>query len=501
MDARLTPNRSAEYNFRTPSGRGREAPGAQGARGFYYARLMRVSVSHNYYNLSDDQCPDFTFSPTPATGALMRSLGLLFKSEPTGFSVLYNEQRRSDLAHYLRSTTTSAPGVEVWPRLTFTLSLNNPYFINFTDIPFDLDPGRQNFYFTNQDAHRAGGEVILNRDEYVRGRAGVDLFDVIPVQHPLPVGKSVREVHVTDITGRVVICEPRCLPPRTSTVTPLLNCDQPQTSPPSVLRCRNVIYLNFASLPEDKYRIEQVPDRHPGHGREGPEAADRDVLYTASAPLPFALIDLLFTDPADGVTGVYPVRNLSGEPEFVGINYQLKFRTRAPFWTYYVVPQAQREQFEHLRIESVAPTGSAQVNFAGPCCVFLANGERGYRFISEKAIPLQQQAPFQFRLLGRHDLMRHDGVLVENMPVASRRQILRDQLTVLLDMNRNLCPQSKDRDCQRLVRRLGRSLRADSGFAGGMEELKRLAADPRGAQLDELRRSAPKLYSDTYVYV
>lgn len=501
MEAQLSPNRSAEYNFRTPFDKHHAARGEQSAQQLYYARLLRVSISHTYYNLSNDECPDFTISPTPATSALLRSLGLLFKSEPAGFSILYNEQRRSDLANYLKGSRTSPPGSEVWPRLSFTLSLNNPYFVNFTDIPFDLDPGRKNFYFTNRGAHRArGGKVILNPGDYVQGVAGLDLFEVIPVQYPVRVDKFIKEVRVKDISGQVVICEPRCLPHRRRTGASPLNCDHKQTSPPSVLHCRETIYLDFSSLPEDKYRIEKVFE-HSQPGEEELAAFGHDVLYTTSAPPPLCFIDLLFTDPTGSDQGIYPVRDLFRRPEFVAVNYQLRFRTRAPFWTYYIVPQPQREKFEDLRIESVAPTKSAQVHFAGPCCVYLANGEKGYRFVSEKAIPLHQQAPFRFRLLGRHDLMQHDGIIVENMPVASRQQILRDELAVLLDVNKNLCPQAKDKRCQRLVRRLGRSLRADSGFAGEPEELKRLSANPRGERMRELRQSALKLYSDTYVYV
>lgn len=513
METQLTPNRSFEYTIRSPFDSAHDAKDVESAQRLYYIRLMRVAIQHTYYNLSNAECPDFTISPTPSTSALMRDLGLLFQSEPSGFSILYNEKQKSSLISYLKRQGDPEPSTpplntaqkktEIWTRLSFTLALNNPYFINFTDIPFDIDPGQQNFYFTNQGAHKGrGGEIILNSGDYVKGVEGLDLLNVVASQCPVDVSKSIREVIVKDISGQVVLCERRCVPSPAQKRPSLATCDYPVTSPPPTLQCRDTIFLDFSSLPEDKYRITKVFNEDMQGAEEELMPLDGEYLYTTSSPTPLCFIDLLFTNPTKDAPGIYPVRNLSQpEPEIISVTYQLKFRTRAPFWTYYIVPQPQREKFENLRIETVEPKKSKSINFSGPCCVYLANGAKGYRFISEKAIPLRQQAEYQFRLLGQHDLMTHDGVIVDKMPVASRQQLLRDHVTVLLDVNNNLCSQGNDKRCRKLVRQLGKSLRADSGFAGGMEELRRLSANPRGKQMQELRHSSLKLYSDTYVYV
>jgi hypothetical protein len=105
-----------------------------------YTRLARVAVRHTYYNASGGRCGDFAVRPTHSTAALMRSLGLLFKPEADGFSVLYDTVGEQALLSYLRRQANEDGGV--WTRLTFLLSLKNAYFVNFTDIPIDHDPAR-----------------------------------------------------------------------------------------------------------------------------------------------------------------------------------------------------------------------------------------------------------------------------------------------------------------------------------------------------------------------
>src|SRR4051794_14977872 len=83
--------------------RGTTARSSDTTRG-RYARLMQVAIRHSYYG--DDACHDFIAQPTPPTRELMRSLGLLFQREPTGFSVLYDVGRAEGLFSYLRQQGT-----------------------------------------------------------------------------------------------------------------------------------------------------------------------------------------------------------------------------------------------------------------------------------------------------------------------------------------------------------------------------------------------------------
>jgi hypothetical protein len=356
-----------------------------------YARLMQVAIRHTYY--SDDACPDFVAQPTPPTRDLMRSLGLLFQQEAAGFSVLYDVGRAEGLFWYLRQQGT-APGAGVasqhWTRLSFVLSLANLSFVNFTDIPVDTNPTRQNFYFTNQDAHTDGpDEIILNRGARVDGTA------LLPVEGPeirIETPPGVDEVILRDIAGEPVLTVARCVR---------------QVAPPATV-CRDFVFLDCSTLPEDKYVIETV----------GLDHSLRDILYTVAKPVPLCFIDLLFASPTPAAPGVYPVQQLYPEHDtsITGVRYELTFQARSTYWRYYIQPQPPQKHFADLSIEPIPK--SAPISFIGPVRLKLVNGAFAYRFVSAEPLRLQQRSRYWFKLLAA------DDVLVERLAVASDAQVL-----------------------------------------------------------------------------
>lgn len=446
---------------------GRRESTPQPSRLTLYERLMQVSIRNTYYNKSESECPDFVVHPTLATSALMRSLGILFKDEGAGFSVLYDKERQDNLLNYLRmqaeSGVANGRGNGVWTRLSFLLSLKNKYFANFTQIPIGTNPTTQNFYFTNQKAHRTDGgdRVILNTGKRVSGR---ELVSVTSVQHPVPVGEEVESVRVYSISGVEVICVPRCVPVDIARVKDptKINCGDFKSANPHQV-CTDVIYLDFSLLPEDKYTIGKV-------GYDGQPVGDiEEILYTASYPTPLCYINLLFTDPhtlkaaesPTEVQGIYPVKDLwSSNATVESVDYHLDFGRRRTIWSYYIVPQPDVERFERLKIVDVTPRKpekplQPKIRFAGPCCVRIANGSTAYRFISTQVIPLEQQSRFRFQLRGyRLGMAAPDGVLVDRLPVASNDQVLPQSTeAVCEELEKSLCPGTKsDRPCKRLMK-------------------------------------------------
>ena len=428
------------------------------SRRYFFRRLLRVSFENTYYNSSGDACPDFEVQPTPATAELMDSLGLVFKDEGFGFSVFFNTKRRKSLEDYLRRQAqraawdplTGSPGsppgrLEAWTRLSFVLSLKNPYFLNFTDIPSDLSPTAYNFYFTNQQAHREGGrEVVLNPGEYVSadGEGGSpssqasEVLKVVPTQVSVPVGDDVEEILVRTISGRPVICQPRCVPRELAasasdpTAITCLDVEEhgDHGSPPDLV-CQEQIFLDFSNLPEDKYVIEEVCEPASSPPRQVP------VLYTSSYPAPLCFVDLLLARPRPEEPGIYPVRNLWSEEEsppfgtrIRTVDYRLRFQRRATWWSYFIVPQPQVRTFEELRIEQLGDgpwcRQGQPVEFAGPCRVTLANGQTAYRFVSRDPVPLEEQSTYCFRLWGRYEERSFAKVLVNRLPVAPIEYLL-----------------------------------------------------------------------------
>lgn len=394
-------------------------------RSYKYARLAQVSLLDTYYNVSDGACPDFIYWPTPTTADMMRDVGLLLRKEATGFSVLFDERRRAGLLAYLRAQYNEPPEpvlaccpdphrrtgqAGVWTRLSFVLALQNPQFLNFTDLPIGLSPSRFNFYFTNQEAHRVRGlGVLLNpgpfvksptkpRDEPKPGLA--QLWPVVDGQYPALRrigGRDADCVRVLDVRGEVVCCKPFC-----------------------VMRdgrehCADQQYIDFSVLPLGKYVVQWLSGETP--------TRNLTVIYTDTYPMPLLFIDLFLTDPSarpdgsssSGESGLYPVTNLwSSTPELTSFNYRLRFRRRATTWNYYVV--SARELLD-LRIE-----GSAA--FSGPTRVKLANGRPAYRFVSDEELIIEQQSRYRFALWGTPADAGRDMPLYDPLPLAAPGQVL-----------------------------------------------------------------------------
>jgi hypothetical protein len=147
-------------------------------RSYRYRRLMQVSIRHTYYNASDKLCPDFAVVPTDASATLMASLGMLFRYEGSGFSVLVDEvhlkanflkYQPAKLVSLLEAESMSgapaSPGDGAcWARLSFMLTTNNPMFVNFTDMPIRSAASPATFYLSNIDAYtEKDGDTYLHK--------------------------------------------------------------------------------------------------------------------------------------------------------------------------------------------------------------------------------------------------------------------------------------------------------------------------------------------------
>jgi hypothetical protein len=368
-----------------------------------YARLTQLGITHRYYAGlgTDDACPDFVASPTPPTRDLMRALGLLFRRDAAGFSILYDTARKDGLLWFLREHggwPSGSDGVpEHWTRLSFVLALSNLQFINFTAIPADTNPSRQNLYFTNQDSHRRDARILLAPGNHVTGEA---LLPLAGPQIQVATPPEVVEVLARDISGEVVTRALRCVP-----------------QPPGPPVCRDFVFLDLSAFPEGRYTIEKL-------GLTPPWPA-RDIIYTVASPLPLCFIDLLLARPTALAKGIYPVENLDqpSKTSITGVRYELHFDARATHWRYYIQPPP-RERLEDLAIDTMGTV--PPVTFAGPVPVKLVNGHLAYRFVSEDPLGLRRRSPFHFKLKGRRAMRvaAGDDVLTHRLAVADAAQFV-----------------------------------------------------------------------------
>lgn len=371
-------------------------------RKYKYSTLMQVEFFNTYYNQSEEKCADFTIYPTTSTQTLMKSLGLLFKKRRTGFSILYNTKAEHTLVQYLRNhgTRTDSGDIGFWSKLSFIAALRNPVFVNFTDLPFNVDLTTRNIYLSNQMAHREDNEILLNEGNYISSRQD-NFTEVVPSKFSVPFefevnGEpvSTNKIVVKNLSGEEVICESR--KPAVSTV-----------------------YLDFVPFPEGLYTIVWL---------DGDMVIfEKQVIYTASYPTPLCFIDLLFSRPTEDATGIYPVNLALQKNPVTATQYNLRFRAREIHWVYWVVPSAQ--PVENMRIRS---DGDNPVTFRGPTPGSIPTGRPAWRFVSHQVIPMRERSPLRFRLVDRLNCRCENPcecpskTLVNPLPLMSSNQVLRN---------------------------------------------------------------------------
>jgi len=389
------------------------------ARKYFYKTLMNITIKHSYYNGQDDKCPDFSLMPTYASAGLMRTLGLLLKKTSTGISILYNVKNKSNLLRYLKSREVEkSEGVENWCRLSFVAILNNPLFINFTDLSFETNSSVKNFYLSNQQAHLGGreNEVILNEGEFIN-QSTQDSFEVVPVQYEVEFGDATR-IEVCDISGESVMCLPKSIPVKLAKIEriELLDCCKVdkylKKHQDSEIFERKKVYIDFSKLIEGCYKLKWILANENSY--------QKNIIYTHSSPSPLCFIDLMFSQPEKYSEGIYPVslKNNSSEGDIVPVEYQIRFNQRATYWVYWIVKQSMFSD----NIKIISDKGVENV-FYGPYEGKLITGEVAFWFVSKEPLSLEQIPSSRFKLIEQPDEFS-SRELINPLPVASNRQVV-----------------------------------------------------------------------------
>jgi hypothetical protein len=387
-------------------------PASRGARSFVYEpqnskdrykALFSVTFRHNYYNQNQGLCPDFAVTPTPSSAALMAALGLLFRDDGTGFSVLFQQASLGRLTTYVRSQkqpASTAPGY--WTRLTFLLSMLGPLFVGITDIPIGTKPTRRTLYANNMQAHEEDGTIVLSKGPFMGTTSrypvtGEDLTIIVPA--------NTSSVTVSDISGAVVIPAPGATKP-----VPIPLYDLGRISSAS---------LNFGALPYDLYTIAVQPGTDTQKRRR---AYPRTLAYVPGSPMTMCMLDILLTQPTDGAPGFYPLTAPSNGRGFLrpspNAAYVLPFNARNTYWEYYIVSRDPAAQLSDVRIEALERDAIKFLEQPDPGP--LPDGSVPIVLRSETTLALRQSPPERFRLTARRTdpSGRSNDILVSPLPVA-----------------------------------------------------------------------------------
>jgi hypothetical protein len=115
-----------------------------------YQILAMVEVLNDYF--SDGLCTDLTFTPAADTAGVLKGQRLLCKTVGSNFVLLTQVDPQSG---------TSPITLPALTKLRFYISVNNPAFINYTNINYaPLTAGK--YYFTNLNQTTLSGTLYLN---------------------------------------------------------------------------------------------------------------------------------------------------------------------------------------------------------------------------------------------------------------------------------------------------------------------------------------------------
>jgi hypothetical protein len=92
---------------------------------FGFEKLFQVNFRHSYFNNGTPNC--FKVSPTKETNLILLNNSLLFKEKETGFIIAFESHNNSNV----RSRDSIMKLDEI---LKFTVSLNDPFFFNYTEV-------------------------------------------------------------------------------------------------------------------------------------------------------------------------------------------------------------------------------------------------------------------------------------------------------------------------------------------------------------------------------
>lgn len=413
-----------------------------------YDRLMSLTLRHEFYG--GDLCADFDISPTVPTQALLSQFGLLWRPLPGGIVVLYQTRRSEALVRYLlderksRKEAQNAPSGDkhttftgAWTRLTFTLTLKNDLFSNFTAIPFampgDMKPGDYALYISNRYVKEPlRNPAQLNSDWNLHWRS-LPAVIFSPQHLHIPTPHDALEFVLYDTSGRAILSADRYFSPDSATDTVSEALKRARLTP-------NVdMHISMAGERPGLFSYE--------FKKAGGRGESTEFFYSGMRDAPLLFVDLFLASPetardAPTVGGYYPVslpdevlnpaiRAAAGSGakstsaatggSIKPYDYEFVFDARKTIWIYYIVLPSREVAAKDLAIVADPP---ATVEFGVPQPVTLPTGAAAYRFIANSALPLRRRSEIRLRLLaGAAQTNGSRRTLLERLPTPSAERI------------------------------------------------------------------------------
>lgn len=401
-----------------------------------------MNVSHTYYK--DLICDDFTIEPTPYTAYLMKQMDILLIPFRGGGKLVYSgniEQKFIDYIikkgyeeYCLQHKKVCLSHIKHCPRFSFKMYLTNPLFLNFTDLPIDLNPTSECLYLSNSGAGKLktvknvhwAGKAALIINNFLLQSERIELFfeefrvDVKNTEH-------VCTVSLHDIVGKLAVCQnSKNQKKNKKSQCCMYFCNDKEISTPPYPK---FLHLDMQGLREGKYtlKISNSIDKIIDDKRKAG-------IYTEISGTPFLFLDVILTNYDKNQTkdDVYPiVKKDGGGYEVKPQDYHINFKSRATYWDYYIVEPENHIKLYKPMIYSkngIDKQKNEESFFYKDYHQFEGRNTMVHIFESKNKLELKEVSPYELRLeaFRKAENVAGNGsksIIIKRLPAASINQI------------------------------------------------------------------------------
>ena len=295
-----------------------------------------MAVQHEYYPKGENN--EMYFLPTPRTAFNLEKMAMMIRSQEGALKVLFDVSKTELLSQRIKQATAKEL------KLSFMLFSKNPYFLNFSDIPVDIQG--KTFYFSN--LHLAAKDSgLLHETSFVHEK---QLTSLVPPQ--LKENQHNKKNYAFAIESGVEKV---------------------------IQKIEHGHQIDGADLIDGHYKIYANEKDYDSFISLGAK--------TKSTPIGF--IDLFLSGSMK--SKILDELNSGQVPV---LDYQIKFKSRSIFWRYNIVP-LHTKRVKNLKIN--CQKGSPKMTFKALGEVDY-NNSKMHSFITDKPVKFNKQFDYEIQL-------------------------------------------------------------------------------------------------------
>lgn len=339
-----------------------------------YRELLKVVIEHDYFK--DKRLNNLRVTPAGTTSELLKQYGLIFRQDsPSSFSLAYSLDPNDK---------TPVEDINAPLQFTFWLHIEDMYFLNYTDLPFEFTDTI--YYFNNLDKDKFETEGLnLSKQHYVNGD---DRLEISSAMFTYEFAYPMENVNVQVINEMNEIVFDETLEGEAYACT---------------------VNLTEAAPGKHTLLIDGLEEK-------------TFYLYPSTMKKIFGVVDL-FIDKND----ISSYKIFSEEGRLVKQRYYVYFKNRAVRWKYVFVentPEKMHDEHEIQDMNRVRATYKGQlVDFDSPITETTDSGTETIVIYSSQPVPFTETADFKFRLKTKKGRSKIDWLV--DLPLASVKTILK----------------------------------------------------------------------------